>query len=219
MSVLAVYGASGLGREIMELAQIINNKQEKWEQFIFVDDGDVPEIVNKHRVYKYEKAKSEFGVLLEFAVGIGEPSTREKIFKKINSDGFATPALLHPDVYIPQSTRLGNGVIIQYGCFISCNVTIADYVFIQPQCNVGHDDILDEGCMIAGFGNLGGIVHIGKWSYIGLSTAIKQNVNIGEYSIVGMGSIVHKDVPSNVTAMGNPARVIAKNEDTKVFGH
>lgn len=219
MSILAVYGASGLGREILELAQIINSRQKKWDRFIFVDDGDVPEIVNEHRVYKYEEAKNEFGGSLEFAVGIGEPVTREKIFNKIRDDRYATPTLLHPDIYVPQSTHIGNGVIIQYGVFVSCNVTIADYVFVQPQCNIGHDDILEEGCMIAGFGNLGGIVHIGKWSYVGLSTAIKQNVNIGDFSIVGMGSIVHKDIPSNVTAMGNPARVIAKNEDRKVFGH
>lgn len=219
MKVLAIYGASGLGREILELADQINQKENKWDKMIFVDDGDVPPLVNNHEVNTYEQAIEKYSSGLELVLGIGEPSTREKIFGKIKRDGFETPTLIHPNVYIPNTTHIGKGVVIQFGCFISCNVQIHDYVFIQPQCNIGHDDILEEGCMLAGFSNIGGIVHIGKYTYVGLSAAIKQTVNIGDNAIISMGSIVHKDVPSEMIAMGNPARVIAKNETRKVFGN
>lgn len=218
-AVLGIYGASGLGREVLELAKIINRKEDKWEKYIFIDDGDVPEVVSGCEVYKYGSAKEKFGNELQVAVGIGEPAIREKLFAKLKSDGIETPSLIHPDVYIPESTIVGQGVVIQFGCFISCDVTIKDYVFLQPQCNIGHDDVLDEGCMIAGFGNIGGIVTVGKWAYIGLSACVKQLVNIGEYSVVGMGSTVHKDIPEGMIAMGNPARPMAKNEEKRVFKH
>ncbi len=219
MKVLGIYGASGLGREVLELACIINQREHKWDKFIFIDDGDVPPVVNKTDVLKYDTARQGYGSSLEIVLGIGEPATREKLFSKIAKDDIAIPTLIHPDVYIPETTTIGKGVVIQYGCFISCNVMIADYVFIQPQCNIGHDDILNEGCMLAGFTNVGGIVHIGRYSYIGLSTAIKQTVNIGDHVIVGMGSMVHKDIPDETIAMGNPARVMANNENKRVFGH
>lgn len=219
MKVLAIYGASGLGREILELSHIINNKSKKWDNFIFIDDGDVPSVINNCRVYKYDEAKKQFGNALEIAMGIGEPTTREILFDKIQKDDIPTPTLIHPDIYIPDSTQIGTGIVIQYGCFISCNTIIKDYVFIQPQCNIGHDDILEEGCMLAGFSNLGGIVSIGRYSYVGLSSAIRQTVTIGDYTIIGMGSVVQKDIPSEMIAMGNPARVMAKNESKRVFGH
>ena len=215
--VLGIYGASGLGREVLELATIINEKQKRWDSYIFIDDGDVPSIVNDVEVFKYDEAKSKFKKQLQIVIGIGEPLIREKLFKRVLSDGIEITTLIHPDVHIPVSAVIGKGVVIQYGCFISCNTTICDYVYIQPQCNIGHDDVLEEGCMIAGFGNIGGIVQIGKWSYLGLSVAVKQGINIGNYAIVGMGAIVTKDIPEETIAMGNPARVIAKNENRRVF--
>ncbi len=37
--VLAIYGAGGLGREVLELAKIINKKEKLWDSFIFIVDG------------------------------------------------------------------------------------------------------------------------------------------------------------------------------------
>ncbi len=37
---------------------------------------------------------------------------------------------------------------------------------------------------------------------------ILPGVNIGDNSIIGAGSIVTKDIPSNVVAVGNPCRVL-----------
>jgi maltose O-acetyltransferase len=37
-------------------------------------------------------------------------------------------------------------------------------------------------------------------------------VTIGDNVVVGSGSIVTKDIPSNSIAVGNPARIIRKNE-------
>lgn len=217
MKVLAIYGASGFGREVLELAQIINRSEKRWDSFVFIDDGDVDPIISGCKVYKYHDAITEYNDEIEVVVGIGEPIIRESIFEKLRKDGVYSPNLVHPGVYIPESTKLGKGVVIQYGCFISCNAQIKDYVYIQPQCNIGHDDVLSEGCMISGLCNLGGLVNVGKWSYLGLSSVVKQMITIGDYSIVGMGSVVQKDIPDLMITMGNPARVIAKNERRRVF--
>lgn len=216
---LGIYGAGGLGREVFELAKIINGRGKIWDSFIFVVDEVTVDEVNGLKVLKYEEAKTKYGAALDVAVGIGEPAVRKKKFEQLKKDGINTPTLIHPDVHIPETTVVGKGVVIQYGCFISCNVTIEDYVYIQPQCNIGHDDTLSEGCMISGFGNIAGNVKVGRFTYIGLSAAIKENVLIGDNSIIGMGSIVHKDIPNEVIALGNPARPTVRNADGKVFRH
>lgn len=216
--VLGIWGAGGLGREVLELARIINNRNKLWDEFVFIVDGVTTTEVNGVQVLEYEDAKKKFGGL-EVAIGIGEPSIREKKFNLLQNDGIDTPSLIHPDVYIPDTTKVGKGTVIQYGCFISCNVTIGDYVYIQPQCNIGHDDRLSDGCMISGFGNIAGMVSIGRFTYLGLSVAIKEGVNVGNNTIIGMGSVVYKDVPDEMVALGSPARPIARNTDRKVFRH
>ena len=50
-----------------------------------------------------------------------------------------------------------------------------------------------------------------------MGALILEKVSVGSESIVGMGSVVYRDIPDGVIALGNPARVARKNEDKKVF--
>ncbi|MBQ9767830.1 MAG: sugar O-acetyltransferase [Lachnospiraceae bacterium] len=51
-------------------------------------------------------------------------------------------------------------------------------------------------------------VHIGKNVWIGSGAVILPGVTIGDNSVIGAGSVVTKDVPANVVAVGNPCRVL-----------
>ncbi len=51
-------------------------------------------------------------------------------------------------------------------------------------------------------------VHIGKNCWIGAGAVILPGVSIGDGSVIGAGSVVTKDIPSNVVAVGNPCRVL-----------
>jgi acetyltransferase-like isoleucine patch superfamily enzyme len=49
-----------------------------------------------------------------------------------------------------------------------------------------------------------------KRASIGTSATILGGVTIGENSLIGAGSVVTRNVPSNVVVAGNPARIIKK---------
>jgi len=51
-------------------------------------------------------------------------------------------------------------------------------------------------------------VYIGKNAWIGSNVTILPGVHIGENSVIGAGSIVTKDIPANVVAVGNPCRIL-----------
>ena len=51
-------------------------------------------------------------------------------------------------------------------------------------------------------------VHIGNNVWIGANALILPGVTIGDNSVIGGGSVVTKDIPANVVAVGNPCKVL-----------
>lgn len=56
-------------------------------------------------------------------------------------------------------------------------------------------------------------VRIGKCCWIGAGVTIVPGVTIGDNTVIGAGSVVTKDIPSNVVAVGNPCRVLREIGD------
>ena len=56
-------------------------------------------------------------------------------------------------------------------------------------------------------------IHIGKCCWIGAGAIILPGVSIGDNTVVGAGSVVTRDLPSNVVAVGNPCRVLREIGD------
>lgn len=51
-------------------------------------------------------------------------------------------------------------------------------------------------------------VHIGRNCWLGAGVIIVPGITIGDNVVIGAGSIVTKDIPPNVLAVGNPCRVL-----------
>lgn len=51
-------------------------------------------------------------------------------------------------------------------------------------------------------------IRIGRNCWIGAGAIVLPGVSIGDDSVIGAGSVVTKDVPSGVVAVGNPCRVL-----------
>lgn len=56
-------------------------------------------------------------------------------------------------------------------------------------------------------------VHIGKNCWLGAGVIVLPGVTIGDNSVIGAGSIVTKDIPANVVAVGNPCKVLREIND------
>lgn len=61
-------------------------------------------------------------------------------------------------------------------------------------------------------------IHIGKNCWIGAGVILVPGVTIGDNVVVGAGSIVTKDLPDNVVAVGNPCHILRPiNEHDRQF--
>ncbi len=61
-------------------------------------------------------------------------------------------------------------------------------------------------------------VHIGKNCWIGAGALILPGITIGDNTVIGAGSVVTKDIPTNVVAVGNPCKVLREIGEKKEEG-
>ena len=62
-------------------------------------------------------------------------------------------------------------------------------------------------------------VHIGRNCWLGAGVIVMPGVTIGDNSVIGAGSVVTRDIPANVVAVGNPCRVLREigEKDRKFY--
>ena len=93
------------------------------------------------------------------------------------------------------------------------HIYVGDYTLIGPNvvlATAGHP-ILPELREKAYQFNMP--IHIGKNCWLGAGVVVLPGVTIGDNTVIGAGSIVTKDIPSGVIAVGNPCRVLRKISD------
>lgn len=97
-------------------------------------------------------------------------------------------------------------------------VEIGDHVFIGP--NVGiytAEHPLDVRRREKGY-EWALPVKVGNNVWIGGDVTILAGVTIGDNTVIGAGSVVTKDIPANVVAVGNPCTVIKETEKGDRYG-
>lgn len=112
-------------------------------------------------------------------------------------------------------THLGNNVYANFNLTLvdDTDIFIGDSVMIGPNVTIataGHPIDPELRRKVAQY-NIP--VHIGSNVWIGAGAVILPGVTIGDNSVVGAGSIVTKDIPANVVAVGNPCRVLREIND------
>ncbi len=106
--------------------------------------------------------------------------------------------------------HFGKGVYCNFGVTMvdDTHIYVGDCTMLGPRVTVataGHP-ILPELREKAYQYNAS--VHIGHNCWIGAGAIILPGVSIGDHTVVGAGSVVTKDLPANVVAVGNPCRVL-----------
>lgn len=123
----------------------------------------------------------------------------------------ANTAHIRPPLFVDYGSRISIGE----GTFINYGLTALDVaaITIGKDCQIGPNvqlltpthpiepgprrDKLEAALPIV----------IGDNVWLGGGVIVLPGVSIGENSVVGAGSVVTRDIPANVVAMGNPARV------------
>ena len=208
---LVIFGAGGLGREVLLLLQQINASRPTWDVRGFYDDQAPASSTVAGLPYLGTSADLNASPTpLAVALAVGSPVGRAAVVGRLTSPQLSFPILVHPRVVLTSLQRimLGDGCIIQQGCILTCDITLGRFVLLNLGCTVGHDAVLDDFCSLMPHANVSGAARLETGVYLGTSSTIIQGVSIGANTVVGAGAVVVRDLPANVTAVGVPAKVI-----------
>lgn len=201
MKKIAIYGASGHGKVVADIAQLCG-----YEVVFFVDDDATKKEFDGKKVFSFEKVKEMKDI--SFALGIGQNLARQKVYDKLKNSFFDIVTLVHKSAIIADSVEIGEGTIVMALSVINSSAVIGNGVILNTSSVVEHDCVVSDFVHISPRVALAGSVSIGKLAHLGIGSCVIQCLNIGEFSTIGAGSVVIGDIPNNTLAVGVPAKVI-----------
>lgn len=214
--ILGIYGAGGLGREVLDIALRINEEEDRWIDIVFIDDaGHRTELVD-FKVLSLPVFATSCD-RLEAVIAVGEPQIRKKLYEKLVSYSIPLATVVHPTAIISRFANVEPGVIIGEFSSIHSNAHIGANTIVQPFCCVGHDIIIGRHVVVSTTANIGGNTVVEDCVFIGMNCSVLQNLRIGQNAIVAMGAVVFRNVDDGCTVLGNPARETLGNMQRKAL--
>ncbi len=157
-------------------------------------------------------------ILFQKINGLGEESKKERDQLFYELVGKAGDKLwIEPPFYCDYGSNIttGDRVFMNFNCCILdvCQVSIGSDVMIGPNVQIYTATHPLEAKARNSGKEFAKPISIASGVWIGGGAIICPGVKIGENAVIGAGSVVTKNIPNDVFAAGNPAKVIRKIEN------
>ena len=207
------------GKYSAEIHDLITRLDFENREIAYVDDSKtvLDESSYKANIFTFKKLISIWNNNDQIVIANGNPKVKSEIYNRLIENGIMPSVFIDKTSIISESAKYKQGLIVMPYCSISSFSEISENVTINYNSNIGHHSKIGSNSFVSSMVNIGGGVKIGSQVFIGMGSQIKEGVSIGDNTIVSMGSVVHKDIPSGLIAMGNPARPFLKNDKKSVF--
>ena len=145
---------------------------------------------------------------MNFFVPRNIPGLRKAATDTAGALGFSSlVTIIDPAAVLSPSAILSRGVYVNAGAVIASQTVLGNSVFVNRLASVGHHAVLEDFVSVGPGAHIASKVRIGRGTMVGAGASIAPGVTIGSNTVIGAGAAVHKDVPSNVVALGNPCRI------------
>jgi sugar O-acyltransferase (sialic acid O-acetyltransferase NeuD family) len=214
---IAVFGASGFGREILPLVRKkLQAETDPWE-LVFVDDNPQTPEINGHRVLSYENWLTEPARSRHIVFAIANSAVRERLAARCAADGVNFFDVMADNAVVMDDVEIGAGSVICSFVTLTSNIRIGKQFHANIYSYVAHDCVIGDYVTFAPGVKCNGNVIIEDHAYIGTGAILRQGkpgapLVIGRGAVIGMGAVVTKNVEPETTVVGNPARPMLREQ-------
>lgn len=213
---LGIYGAGGLGREVLDLCKRVNEHESRWSDLCFIDDFDQSSCLLGFEKYSLSQFCDHEGEK-EVVIAVGEPADRIRLYDKVRDVGLRLATVIDPAAIVSPDAIIQTGAIVFEYSIIKSGVLLGSNALVQPFVDLGHDITVGESAVLSPYCSPGGGSKFGKGAFLGMKSAIIEKATVGDGAVVGMGAVVFRDVEPGAVVIGNPARPTKKTENGKIF--
>ena len=211
MRALVIIGAGGHGREVLDVIEAINEVRPTYEVLGFLADRDGAHEPVVRRTSQIVGPSSLIDTIdADYIVAIGDPHVRAEIDSRGIARGLVSPVLIHPDATVGSDVQFGSGSVVMAGARITTNFQCGRSLQVNVNATISHDARIGDYVTISPGCNISGNVELSDFVYLGTGCVIIPGIHIGARTVVGAGAVVINDLPSDVTAVGVPARPIER---------
>jgi acetyltransferase EpsM len=133
---------------------------------------------------------------------------RRELCERIVERGGTLPVIAHPAAVLSTTATVGAGTIVSAGVIVQSDARIGRFCILNTACTIDHDNVLGDFVSVSPGVHTTGHVKIGDHSFVGAGSVILNRVKVGRRVTIGAGAVVIRDVPDEVTVVGNPARAL-----------
>ena len=141
------------------------------------------------------------------AVGISSPLVKKRVLERIG-ENFDFPNFISKNAWISKQVKIGKGVIIYPHVSVNHETVIEDFVVINMNCAIGHDNTIKKCASLAPGVNFGGFTTVGAYADIGIGACTIQQIKIGEGAVIGGQTMLLADAEPYTTYVGVPGRKV-----------
>ncbi len=173
---------------------------------------------NPYHLQYLGKESGIFNKLKKFDlfVCVGNNSIRSKVHLELSKYVHNPVNAIHPSAVISSSVKMADGIMVAANATINPLVELGRGVICNTSSSIDHECVIGDFAHIAPGAVLCGNVKVGQGSFIGANAVIRQGIHIGNNAVIGAGGVIVKDVPDNVIVVGNPQRILAKKQSSKL---
>lgn len=212
MQRLVIVGASGHGREFLDVVEAINASEPTYEFLGYLDDGRQGDDLVRGRGYGIMGTSEILRThAVTYVIGVGSAEARRRIDSRALGYGREAAVLVHPAATLGSEIDLAPGCVITAGARLTTNIALGRHVHVNINSSVSHDCRLGDYVTLNPGSRLAGNVILEDGVTIGIGASVVQGVRVGEDAVIGAGAVVVADIPAGVTAVGVPARPLRRD--------